>query len=307
MSEVRPVVNRELLLGSDIRASLKRKVDPLIERALASSGYTELQTPTGRTYLSDAAIFPSEEYLAIFERRIFDAVSVRLQYNVDNGERRLSRSIVDLHTVGGIATAQIVGIGETYKINTNVGSGLDTFSPVDKTVLATVLQDIRAHTTLGYGSEDELPAPETTIEQLAKLHTGQNVDRSAHFEMIPDNGYGDTRMDIGESFEIKRQDVGGRTQTRRLNTKRLFELNSVLPLNQGSVRFGTRYTSGRRQFEAKLTAELEGTNFNSEQQQVMYDEIVHTFQHRDPNKFGAGIIKNLNLITDPDSDILRLG
>lgn len=310
MSEVRPVQNRELLLDSPTRALLRRKVDPLISRALKTRGYTEERNPIGRTYLDSSNVMPSHEYLSMFNRVGFDALNVHTTHFVDPTERILSRSAIDLTTVGGFATAKLIGVGDTYTVNfSSSGDGAHDaqFENVDHGVLSEVLQDIRAHTKLGYGNQDIPPLPAEIVEELSDLQANQNVDRYAHYQLLTDEAHGDIQMNIGESFETHRIEVGGKPQIRRLNAKKIFQLIAIQPLTEGNVRLGVQYTSGRKQSEVKLSAEINGTDFSDTKKQALYEQIVHDFQHRDPSKFGSGVVRNLERIIDTASDVTRLG
>lgn len=310
MSEIRPVQNRELLLDEATRTLLRRKVDPLITRALKTRGYTEDRTPIGRTYLDSSRVLPSQEYLSMFNRVAFDALSVRTTHYADASEKILSRSVTELTTVGGFATAKIVSIGDTYSvdfISSGDGSQDMHFDSVHPDTLSEILGDIRAHTKLGYGTQDSPPSPVTVIEELNNLQANQNVDRYAHYQLLTDDAHGDIQLNVGESFEAHRVEVDGKSQVRRINAKKIFQLNALQPLGDGTIQLGVKYTSGRRQSEVKLTAEINGTDFSDSKKQALYEQIVFDFQHGDPSKFGNGVVRNLERIIDTTSDAIRLG
>ena len=310
MSELRPIRERELLIDDDVREALRRQVDPLIKDALNSRGYTEERSPIGRVLLDSSAIFPGDAFLTQFDRARFEGLAVNTTQNVSEGEKQLVASQLELSNIGGFSTSKLVTLGDRYFTQTTRSSESGTKNPTTEiraNSAAEILQDIRAHTTLGYDSSDEWIQPSLTIEELEALHTSRNVDIRAHYQMLTTPEHGDIQMNIGESYELRDVKSGNRIQKRRFNSKKLFELIARQPLDGGTAIIGVSYRSSKHNSELKLTAIIEGTDYSDEKKQVMYDGIVDTFQEQDVDKFGRGVMQNLKTIADSDSDIIRLG
>ncbi|MFZ1301343.1 MAG: hypothetical protein WAQ27_02055 [Candidatus Microsaccharimonas sp.] len=312
MPEARPVQNRELLIDNDTRTSTRRKVDPAISRALRTRGYTETSYPIGRIHLDSATVEPSREYLHAFKRIRFDALSVETTHAVDPEERLLTQSQISLYTIGGFTTARIVNVGDGYRLKMVESGQNPSKVPVvslDANEAAEILQDIRASTELGYSSEDTIVPAKQLIGELAALHSGMNVDRSAHYQLFTDPLHGEIEMNIGESYELHDVRVGHQIQRRRRrgSTRKVFELMAKQPLEDGTVSLGVRYLSGRKQSEMKLTADIQGTSYSDAEKQFLYNEIVRDYQHANTSRFGDSVLRNLAHINDEDSNVVRLG
>jgi len=310
MSEVRPIRDRELLVGNDVRAALRRQLDPLIDDALESRGYTEERSPIGRIHLDSTAVFPGHAFLTQFQRARFEGLAVGVTHDVSGREQQLVASRLQLSNIGGFSTSSFVTLGDRFFTQTVRSSDIDkknTGTRISQKSAEEILQDIRAHTALGYSSSDKPVPPSSTIDELEALHSSRNVDIRAHYQMLTTPDHGDIQMNIGESFELRDVKTNRGIQQQRFNTKKLFELISRQPLDNGTAAVGVTYRSSKNNSEVKLTAVIEGTDYSDIKKQTMYDEMVDTFQKQDVNKFGRGVMQNLKAIADSKSNIIRLG
>jgi hypothetical protein len=310
MSEIRPIRERELLVDDDVRTVLRRQLDPLITNALNSRGYTEEHSPIGRITLDSFAVIPSNTFLTQFKRARFAGLAVNTTHDIKDSEKQLVKSSLELSNIGGFSTSRFISLGDHFFTQTSQAAESEKKNlknEVDKKSAADILQDIRAHTMLGYDSSDVMIQPSHTIEELEDLHASRNVDIRAHYQMLTSPEHGDIQMNIGESFELRDVKSRDRIQKKRVNTKKFFELIARQPLMNGTSTVGVSYRSSKNNSEVKLTAIIEDTSYSNEEKQIMYDEMVYKFQEQDVTKFGRGVMQNLKAIADSESNIIRLG
>ncbi len=315
MSEVRPINERELLIDDTTRNEFRRKIDPLIDRALTSRGYLEEHTPNGRIFLDGTFVEPSPIYRKEFNALPFDSLRVATLHDVYHADHHLIKAQLDLGRIGGFGAARFIKNGDEYSImSTKAGDHYPGVDPVKISEHSSqeILQDIQAHTTIGYSASDSAVPIQQSIEALEDLHISRNVDRRAHFELFTSPEHGDIQMNIGESFELRDVKDGNRIRKKRYNGKKLFQLIARQPIEThtgatGTLVTGTYYTSGRKGIEMKLTTEIEGTDYSNEAKQAYFLDIIRNHQEIDVRKFGNGVLSNLQKIIDATSDVMRLG
>jgi hypothetical protein len=310
MSEVRPVHERELLIDDDVRAAYRLQLDPLITDALESRGYTESRSPVGRIALDSFPVLPSTAFLSTFDKARFDGLAVGTTHSVNGDSKQLVSSELILSSIGGFNNSKFITNGNrfyTQNLRPVEQSGTTATNQLPKEMAIEIMQDIRAHTELGYSSADVFVPADIVIEELEALHNSRNIDRRAHYQLLTSEEHGDIRMDIGESFEL--QDVVSRMKTKQriLQSKKLFKLVARQPLDNGSSTVGVTYRSGQNTSEVKITAIIEGTNYTDAEKQAMYLDMINSFQDQNVHKFAQGVMRNLKNIADPDSEVVRLG
>lgn len=311
MEEARPIRGRELLIDNGVRKDLRHVIDPQIDRALNSRGYTEDQRSSSRIYLDGTTVLPSKTFRDLYETP-FHALTIAGTYDVHENERTLNRSTIELSRIGGFTSSQLVTVGERYytkNLKVNQDNSRVPFVRISSQEMHDVLRDTRAHTSLGYrGSDTDATIPEI-IAEIEDLRSTVFVDQRASYQLLTSPQHGDVQMNIGKSFEMHNTKAGNRIQRRRKNIKRLFEIIAKQPIENGDMTIGIRYHSGRSAPELKITAEINSEAFEEEQKQALYNEMIRSYQEPrdDIKKFANGILRNLDMISDQDSDIVRLG
>lgn len=307
MSEALPIRDRELLINDDTRKKFRKEIDPIIGHIFASRGFIEERSPVGRISLDSTNVQPGLAYRKLLKSP-FDAMSVRTTHEVYRGERNLLRSSIELGRIGGFGLSTFVTNIDDFSITTQVPTNTDKrTSYLDNVSAEDILQDIRAHTELGYSASDVPVAVPQVISELEGLHTARNIDRRAQYEIFTPSEHGNIQMNIGESFELRDVKIGTGIQKRKFNSKKLFQLVANQPLDNGSVSLGITYRSSNKDSELKLTAAISGTEYSEDEKQSLYDSILDDYQERDIERFGRGVIRNLKSISDEGSDALRLG
>lgn len=309
MSQSRPIRERELLIDDEIRSDFRQTIDPRIDYALRSRGYTEEHAAANRNYLDGSQVIPSAAFRKLYERP-FDGLSVSTEYDVYENERTLTRSSIDLSRIGGFSASRIVTVGGRYftsDIKVNQRNEKTALTRLSAKQTHDILQDIRAHTDLGYSSSDtDVPIPQL-IGELEGLHSNISVDQRAHYQLMTSKEHGDIQMNIGKSFELRDAKSDDHIKKRSYNTKRLFEIIAKQPLEGGMSTVGIHYRSGRGYPEIKITAEIDSDAYTEEEKQELYNDVIRSYQEKDIHKFGQGVLANLAMISDTDSNILRLG
>jgi hypothetical protein len=311
MSNARPIRERELLIDDEVRTGFRRTIDPQIDDALLSRGYTEERQSGGRIYLDGTNILPSVPFRTLYETP-FDGLSIATAYEVYENVRTLTKSTLELSRIGGFSASRLVSVGSRYytkNFTANQNANTVPYTRISQQQVQDILQDIRAHTELGYSSSDTNVPPEEVIEELQTLHPTLSIDQRAHYQLLTSPEHGDIQMNIGKSLELREVKVGKRIQRRPFNVKRLFEIIATQPVDEGATTVGIHYRSSRYNSELKITAEIDSAIYTEEEKQHMYDEVVRSYQEHDVHKFGRGALANLAKITNtsPTSDIIRLG
>ncbi len=308
MSEARPIQNRELLFSRDQRREMSKDINPLIDSALAARGYTEQSTSSERIHLDGSGVIPSRAYLSMFGNTPFDGLSVHSIYSVYSNERHLSRSTVELRKIGGFSVSRLVSIGDrfyTRTVKTPAPHNKVPHTRISEAAALDILQDIRAHTMLGYSSADAPRPAFEVIRELEGLHTYRSVEQRAHYEFDVGPEYGDIQMNVGKSFAVQANKDTGRM--RRTTPKRFFELIAEQPLTEGPAFLGVHYSSGRGDASIKLSADIQDSSYSGEEVSAYYNGMVRKLQEEDTSGLQQGVVRNLKKIIHPDSEVQRLG
>ncbi len=313
MEKARPIRERELLIDDTIRGELRQVINPRIDSALLSHGYTEEHSAPRRIYLSGTKVIPSPAY-RLLSQTPFDGLNVASTYDVFGNEQILTKGTVTLSRIGGFSTSQLVMLGDRfYTTHQKPGSNQGMISmEISKEEAQDIMQDIRAHTELGYSNSDSSVSVPEVIQELESLHTSLSIDQRAHYQLLTSKEHGDIQMNIGKSFEVRDIENNRSVSRRQFNMKRLFELIAKQPLakhplDDGTVTVGAHYRSGQNETELKITADIDSDGYTEGQKKTMYDEMVHTYQEKNPFKLGGSVLINLAKIQDPDSDVIRVG
>ena len=309
MANARPIHERELLIDDEVKKQLRRTIDPHIDDVLESRGYTEDTRASGRIYLDGAHLPASLAFRAYYEKP-FDSLVVGTTHEVADGERLLTRSRLELSRVGGFSTSRLVTVGNRYytkTVHTNDGEKKAPVTRLTEPQAQDILQDIRAHTELGYSSADSVVPVAEVIDELQDLHSPLFIDQRAHFQLLTSEDHGDIQMNVGRSFELKTVETKRGLQKRRLNVRRIFELIATQPLEGGTSTVGVHYQSGRGIPEVKITASIASDHYSDAEKQAMYDDMVRSYQEKDIHRFGQGVLANLAKISDIESEAVRLG
>jgi len=311
MNEVGPIHERELLLEEANRRYFRRRLDPLIDDALAARGYVETRKSNGRFNLDGYNVIPGPAFRRTLKAPL-DALSFQTTYDTDSTQSTLIEAKIHLARVGNYSGAilRIVGGEASYKNLSPVRKEDqdDAYQPLSMSETNDILQDIRAHTELGYSSSDTPVSAQEILQELEQITPSLAVDRRAHYQLLTDEYHGDIQMDIGESFDdeaVRRQND---VQRRHTNGKKMFRLIARQPLKEGSALVGVKYQSYKRNdANMKLTTVIESNAYSDAEKEVMYRDTLETYQERDMTRFGRGVIKNLQSIIDEDSNVIRLG
>lgn len=309
MTNAQSFTERELWIDDDTRKDLRKKIDPLIRRVMMIRGYTEDRVSNDRIDLDNSYDLPSAAYLETLKDP-FDAMTIRTQYDVSDGERTLIDGRITLLKIGGFATAQLVKAGSQYFFGRSTQKTDQTKIPLtsmSERAFQDTLEDVRAQTSLGNSSSDTVPPIDELFDDLDQLTTNRFIDRRAHLQLLTDSAHGDIQANIGETYEEHDVVVNKRTQHRRRARGNMFEFISQQPLDSGHVVMGLHYRSSPRIAEMKLSASLEGTNYTDEEQELLYQEAIRSFQDPRFSRFGNAAIRNLKMASDPHSDVIRIG
>ena len=309
MANARPIHERELLIDDEVKKQLRRTIDPRIDDALESHGYIEETRASGRLYLDGAHVLASAAFKTHYDNP-FDGLSVATRHEVADGERILTHSTLELSRIGGFSTSRLVSVGNRFYTKTtraNDGQKKAPFIRLTEPQAQDILQDIRAHTELGYSSADTVVPAAEVIEELQDLHSPLLVDQRAHYQLLTSEEHGDIQMNIGRSFELKAVETKRGLQKRRINVRRIFELIATQPLEGGTSTVGVHYQSSRRIPEVKITGSIASDHYSEDEKQALYDEMVRSYQEQDIHRFGRGVLANLAKISDPESEAVRLG
>lgn len=312
MNEVGPIHERELLLEEANRRYFRRRLDPLIDDALSSRGYIETKKST-RLHLNGYNVIPGPAFRRTLKTPL-DALTFQTTYDTDATDSTLIEANLHLARVGNYSGAilRIVG-GEAFYKNLSPyrkEDHDDTFQPLPMNEANDILQDIRAHTELGYSSSDTPVSAQEILQELENITPTLNVDRRAHYQLLTDEYHGDIQMDIGESFDDKAVHRHNHVQRRHTDGRKMFRLIARQPLKEGSALVGVKYQSYQRRgrdSDMKLTTVIESDAYSDAEKEAMYRDTLETYQERDMTRFGRGVIKNLQSIIDEDSNVLRLG
>ena len=308
MSEVQPIRNRELLIDDDIRREFRNEIDPLISRVLEARGFTEDRTPIGRISLDSGTVLASNAYRKLLGIG-FDGLSTKTTNEVFENERNLVRGDLELSRIGGFSASRLVIKPDQNILVTTNPEARSERKPyrINDVAAESILQDIRAHTDLGYSTSDSPVPAAVVVNELEALHTARSIDRRAQYEVLTSEEHGDIKMTIGETFDLVDKKDGRGIRKYQQNKKRVFELKAIQPVQDGTATFGVRYTSGRNDSELKLTAVMNDVDYSDEEKNVLYRGLLDYFEQYDVRRFGRGVIKNLRTIEDKDSNTLRLG
>jgi len=310
MSEVRPIRERELLIDDVMRAEFRDQIDPLINSAFEARGYTEEHTSSDHIFLDRDGVLASPAYIKYMGNVPFHGLKVRTTHDVFKNEHFLTKAQLELSRIGGFGKSRFIKNGTAYSVDTvttNNDTSKDGPVNVPEGAVYDILQDIRAYTELGYSDSDVLVPIDKSIEELEQLSTQRRVDKRAHYQLLTSEDHGDIQMNIGESFELEYIQASDTIKRRRANIQKLFELVALQPVEDGILRVGALYRSSKNGIDMKLTTELVNTDYTDEAKQAYYNDVIKTHQEKDVRKFGQGIIKNLQIILDDNSDIVRLG
>lgn len=309
MNHAHPFTERELRIEDDTRKDLRHQIDPLIRNVLMARGYIEDRASDDRLYLDSSSVIPSQAYLKTLKEP-YDAMTVRTKYDVSDGERTLIGGRVTLRKIGGFTTAQLVMSGSRffYGLSTQKTDQPKTpLTRISEDTFRETLEDVRAHTTLGYSNSDTTPPVGELFDDLDHLTTNRFVDRRTHLQLLTNEEHGDIYANIGETYEERDVIVNKHMQHRRRARGKMFEFIAKQPLDPGFVTMGIHYRSGPRSTEMKLSASIEGTDYSDEEQEALYQEAVRSFQDPRFNRFGDAVLKNLKMASDPQSNAIRLG
>lgn len=303
---------RELRIDDADRKVLQQQIDPMIRGALEARGYIEERVMEARLPLDSSTVIPSDAYRKNFENKPFDALLTRTFTDVDGSSRLFARGDVLLHQIGGFASARLVTIGNRYFYSFGKSS-LDPKkdSPlhrIDEASFQDMLEDVRAHTPLGYSQLDSHGEPSTTFEELESLSPLIHLDRGAHLQMLTDPNHGDIRINIGESLVDKQLiPTGKRPRRLRRSIGKLFELAASQPFGDGTAITKIQYRSHRRKTDMKLSVAINGSDLSDDEKELIYKESIRSFQDPLNRRFGDAVIKNLTRITSSDSEAVRVG
>jgi len=309
MNDARPYMNRELRIEDDARQTIRGQIDPLIRAVMLSRGYVEDRTSSDVISLDSSTVIPSKAYMDTIAEA-YNGLMVRTRYDVSDGERTLIGGRVTLRKIGGFATAHLVMSGSrfTYSI---VPQSLDPHkvapTEISEHDFGDILEDVRAQTVLGGSTTDTVPPVADLFDDIDHLTNNREVERRSLFELLTDDAHGDVTASVGETYEERDIVVKGRLQHRARSRGKMFEFISKQPLDTGTVSMGLYYHSETRGTEMKISTVLEGTRYDEVEQEAMYQEAIRSFQDPRYTRFGDAAIKNLKLITDPNSAIIRVG
>lgn len=309
MTDARSVWERELRIEDDSRKQLRRQIDPLIQSALEVRGFTEERTVTERLPLDGSTVLASDAYRATLTTP-FDALSMRARYDVSDGERMFNQGRIDLFQIGGFATARLVAIGSRFFYSTTSQKGSIEKTPLTRVKeddFRDIIEDVRAHTVLGNSQTDQLPSVAGQFTDLEGITSSRFIDRRTHLQLLADPSLGDVQVNVGESFEERDLPIGGHLQKRRRSQAKMFELIARQPIDDGYVSMGIHYRSGPRGTEMKLSSAIDGTQYSEAEQEGLYQEAIRSFQDPRYSRFGDAVIRNLKMVANQDSEIVRVG
>ena len=310
MYEISPIYERELVIDDATRAEFRGKIDPLINSALESRCYTEDRTPVGHTYLDRENVLASAAYVRYLGKLPFHGLKVSTTHEVHDGDRILTRAQLELSRIGGFGKSKLTKDGSHYLLETlsaNEAFSTEPPTPIPDAASQDIMQDIRSYTELFHTDMDRIIPADENIDALENLNVRRRIDKRAHYEILTSEEHGDIQMNIGESYELGYVHVGDKIKKRRTNVQKMFELIARQPLDNGFLLLGSHYSSGNHDINAKLTTQINGTDYSDEDKQAYYADVLRTHQEIDVRKFGRGVIANLNKIIDENSDVIRLG
>ncbi|GEM_PF-1840905 len=311
MNESQPIWERGLRISDeDIGAQLRRVVEPEIHQALALRGFSETATMSSRIPLNSSSIIASRAYVSALESHLFDALSLSTVTHVFDRERILSRSDITLFKIGGLVTGRLVSHDDMFFAGvskTNDARNPDNTvmtHPVDQLAFQDIVEDIRAHTPLGYSKSDSAPPFDQTLKEISTLSPKLLIDRNLILSEITHPDHGEIEFRLGETA-VNKKNRGSNKRYNRL-MGRVFEVSAKQPLGQGSLETKISYISKRGRPQMKLSVTINGTEYTEEEKQALYDEEIRRFQDVRYSRFSDAVLKNLAKIKQPDSNAIRI-
>ena len=312
MTLQRSVKNRELLIEDDIRAKMRHEIDPVINRVFSTRSFTEIRSSTHRTPLDSIAVTPSEDYLQYLGVP-YDGLSFTSVYNVDDNERDLIKARINLVRIGGLGHAALTFSGGRYYVRKSAelsGNGNETPTRISASAFNNILEDVRAHTELGYSHSDTTPDTAQLMRDIESTSSVMTVDQRTSFEEIEDTSHDGYSITVGRSFEEYTSVEAERTRKRRRAEQKLFQMAARTPLEGGHVQVGLNYLSGarKRDMRMQISTVIESDAYSSDEKSKLYEETVKRYQdEEDVYKFGRGVVANLQKVIDAESTFIRLG
>lgn len=310
MTDTRSVWERELRIEDSNRKTLRARIDPLIHSTLQATGYTEDRIADGRIELDSTTVMPSDAYKDTL-RIPFDALGIMTRYDVSDDGSELTKANATLHTVGGFVSAKLVAVGSRYFYSVSSQKDQSRNPPLNRIAenpFRDILEDVRAHTELGYSQADQSQDVAKTFQDFEGLSMSRFIDRRAHLQLLSDAEHGDIQANIGESFEEKSVLVGNKLKKRRRSRGKIFELTTKQPFGDASASMGIIYRSGTNgSTEMKLSTSIDDETIPDADKAAYYEEAIRTFQDPRYTRFGDAVIRNLNILNDPNSDFVRIG
>lgn len=314
-NDARPNFQRELLIDDIdnwLRTDLREKLDPQIDTALDSRGYIEDRNGNGRIHLEHSHLLLSRPFLQTYSAR-FDGLSTFTQYSVEDTVKTMREGQLELFHIGGFDPSIFRVQGEKYETKTyktNTDPQKVPFKTLSKLDAEEIIQDIRAHTTLGYSASNSFVPVSMVIDELEALNSIVSIDQRASYRpfssIMDPNDYSELQINIGKTFELTDVKRRGKLQKRMGSIARFLEVTVEQPIVEGTLKTGIHFSSGNEEPRMKITTVIDSPAFSEEDKQRLYDEQVRRFQEDEITKFGHIALHNLAIINDQNSDIIRI-
>lgn len=311
MNESRPVWERALRISDEYSDDcLRRAIEPGIHEALQARGYSESSITSNRIPLYNQAVLASRAYASALESHLFDSLNLSTLTHVFDREPVLGSSEVTLYKIGGLVTGRLVSHGQmffagvTKTSEVQVGENPFITKPVSQDDFENIVEDVRAHTALGYSKSDRTPPYDKTVREIALLSPQLLIDRNLILSEDTHADHGVIEFRLGETAINKKKRGSNKRYSRLIG--RVFEVSATQPLHEGSLESKISYTSKRGKPQMKLSVVINGTTYSEEEKQALYDDEVSRFQDLDPSRYLDAMKKNLSKVKDPDGPTVRI-